>query len=233
MIEINLLQEESQKRTVAFQRTDLTKPLIFIGLIAALAVVLLINASLAIKVNGIKAKITKIKKAQTEIKHVEALKKADNLQADLDKLNRKAVIIDDLITNRIHWSKKLAALRDCLPSDIWIERVELEPLKSPKDTIQTMRIEAATSHADRGFARTAETMESLRGSADFMAGLTGELVDQQASKEPWDPGAEDLNPANDIWRFSFIAKRALPESELPQTKKPAKPAPTPAPAGKK
>ncbi len=235
MIEINLLQEERQKRAAAFQRTDLTKPLIFIGLIAVLAAAALVNVSLAIKVNGIKAQIAKYKKMMTEIKHVEALKKADELQVSLDKLNRKAVIIDDLITNRIHWSKKLSALRDSLPPDIWIERVELESPKSPKDTMQTLRIEAATSHADRGFARTAETMESLRNSADFMAGLSGEIVDQQSTKEPWDPRDDDANPANDIWRFSFVAKRQMPESELPQSaKKPAaKPAASPTTAEKK
>ncbi len=235
MIEINLLQIESQKHKAAYPRTDLTKPLIFIGLIAALAAAALVNASLAIKVNGIKSQTAVIKRKMTEIKHVEDLKKSDELQASLDKLNRKAVIIDDLITHRIHWSKKLAALRDSLPSDIWIERVELESPKSPKDTMQTLCIEAATAHADRGYARTAETMESLRNSTDFMAGLTGELVDKQAVKEPWDSRGKDVNPANDIWRFSFIAKRQMPESELPQSvKKPAaKPAASPTPAAKK
>jgi Tfp pilus assembly protein PilN len=235
MIEINLLQEERQKRASAFQRTDLTKPLVFIGLITLLAAAVLVNVSLALKVNGIKSQISKYKRMMTEIRHVESLKKADELQASLDKLNRKAVIIDDLITNRIHWSKKLSALRDSLPGDIWVERVELESPKTPKDTMQTLRIEAATAHADRGFARTAETMESLRNSADFMAGLTGELVDQQSTKEPWDPRGEEQNPADNIWRFSFVAKRQMPESELPQSaKKPAaKPAPSPTPAEKK
>ncbi len=234
MIEINLLHEERQKRAAAFQRTDLTKPLVYIGLIAVLAAVALVNVNLAIKVNGLKSQIAKYKRMMTEVKHLEALKRSDELQASLDKLNRKAVIIDDLITNRIHWSKKLAALRDSLPPDIWVERIELESPKSPKDTMQTLRIEAATAHADRGFARTAETMESLRNSDDFMAGLTGELVDQQSTKEPWDPRGDDVNPANDIWRFSFVAKRQMPESELPQSaKKPVKPVASPTPAEKK
>lgn len=232
MIQINLLQEEKQKRGPALQGVDATKPLIFIGMITVLGLAILYNAQLAIKSSGIRNEIAKTKKKMTEIAHTEALKRADDLQVSLDKLNRKAVIIDDLITHRINWSKKLVALRDCLPSDVWIETIELETPKNPKETIQALRIEAATVHADRGFARSAETMESLKNSADFMEGLTGDLEDRKASNEPWTTSSEAGEVSPSIWRFSFIAKRPLPESELPQTAR--KPAPTPKPtkAGK-
>lgn len=232
MIEINLLQEEKQKRTPAFQGMDATKPLILIAMITVLGLAILYNIQTAFKANAVKSEIAKVKKKMTDITHTEGLKKADELQASLDKLNRKAVIIDDLITHRINWSEKLAALRDTLPSDVWIETIELETPKNPKETIQTLRIEAATMHADRGFARSAETLESLKNSAEFMKGMTGDLEDRQASNEPWDSRLQETDVSPNIWRFSFIAKRPLPESEMPQTAK--KPAPTPKPtaAGK-
>jgi Tfp pilus assembly protein PilN len=232
MIEINLLQEEKQKRTPLIPRVDPTKPLLVMGLIVVVGAIALVNIYVAGQSSKVKNEINQIKRKMTAVAHVEGLKKSDELQASLDKLNRKAVIIDDLIKNRIHWSKKLAALRETLPDDIWLETIELENPKNPKDTQQTLRIEAATVHADRGFARSAETMESLKNATDFMAGLTGELEDRQASNEPWDDQAQNADMVSNIWRFSFVAKRQLPESELPQSLKKPTSGPTPTPAPK-
>lgn len=235
MIEVNLLQVERQQRAgAAYSKADLTKTLIYMGFIAVVAAAALVDAGLYFKNSGLKANLVKIKRQRNEASHMAKLVEADRLQVELDKLNRKAVIIDDLITHRINWSKKLAALRDNLPSDVWIETIELEPTKGPKDILQTLRIEAATIHADRGFARSAETMESLRNSAEFMEGLTGELEDRKASNEPWDSNAQDIDPAQNVWRFSFVVKRQLPESErAPAPKATRPPAPQPEAGAKK
>jgi len=109
MIEVNLLSEEKQQR-VSRQRVDPTKPLLFVAFIVIFAAVALIDLYLHSKATAIKSEIKHIKADMNTPKFVESLKQANTLQFELDRLNRKAVIFDDLVTNRIHWSKKLAAL---------------------------------------------------------------------------------------------------------------------------
>lgn len=235
MIEVNLLKEERQRQSRAWEKVDPTKPLLYVAFIAILAAAALLDASLYFKSSGLKIAVKRVQDARKAPQRLEKLAQSDNLQAELDKINRKAVIIDDLITHRIDWSKKLAALRDSLPADIWIESIELEAPKNPKDVVQTLKVEAATLNTDRGFARSAETMESLRNSPDFMAGMTGELEDRQASDEPWDKNLQEGgNLAKNVWRFSFVTRRPIPESEraTPAAKPAAAPKPA-APAPKK
>lgn len=228
MIEVNLLQEDRQRGADRGGRVDPTVPLVYIGVIVVLGALALVNANLAFKARALEAEKTRLTNEMKKPEHLEQLKESDRLQAELDKLTRKQVIINDLITNRIDWSKKLAAIRDNLPSDIWIESIELQTPKNPKETFQTFQIEAATVNADRGFARSAETLESLRNSSDFMAGLTGELEHRQGKTELWDPSLEEGEVARNIWRFTFAARRPLPESEIASPQKKPAAAPTPA-----
>lgn len=221
MIEVNLLQTD-KKRAAAGGRQggfDPTKPLLFLAFAVVLGAAAMLNFTLVLKMKGQEAALEKLVNQRKEPEHLAQLAKADELQEELDKLNRKAVIIEDLITNRINWAKKLSALRDNLPGDIWIEEVELESTKNPKDTVQTLRVEAATLNADRGFARSAETLESLRNSEEFMSGLTGDLDAVQSTNSPWSAASEFENLNQDVWRFTMVAKRPLPESEKPKDPK--------------
>lgn len=213
MIEVNLLSEEKQHR-VSRQRLDPTKPLLFVAFIVIFAAVALIDLYLHSKATAIKSEIKQIKADMNTPKFVESLKQANTLQFELDQLNRKAVIFDDLVTNRIHWSKKLAALRDSLPKDIWVEKINLENPKNPKITFQTLRIEAASVHTGRAFAREAETMDSIRNSDEFMEGFDGDPLSVKGVVEPWDKSDLEGVGGRKVWRFSFKLQRSLPESEI-------------------
>ena len=169
---------------------------------------------------SVQADLKRVSKAMESPTHVGKLNEAKELQTELDTLNRKKAIIVDLIENRIHWSKKLGKLRDNLPADIWIERVELSnPGNTRDDPFQTLQIGAATTNYERGYARVAETIERLDASEDFMHGFLPPLIDTEIRNEKWDPSGRDEAVDAMVCRFTFEAKRPLPVTETNQKKR--------------
>lgn len=212
MIQVNLYQPVKKAKKVR-PKVDPTKPLILFAMFAIVAAAGIINFHFYAKVKGIRLEIRRIDNQMNNATFVADLEKANTLQLELDKLNRKANIIDDLITKRIHWSKKLAAVRDVLPEDIWIERIELADPTNPKDNFQTLSVDAATVHVARGMARIAETIDRLRESEDFMEGFYGDIEDRRATAEPWDKTDMEGIGATAVWRFTVQARRELPQAE--------------------
>lgn len=213
MIQINLLEEQKQK-SKARAKVDPQKPLVLLMCLVAVGAVLFYDIRTYTHYKGLQKARVAIETQRREPAHVAQLAKADELQTELDRLNKKKIIIEDLITNRIHWSQKLGALRDSLPKDIWIEKVSLQGDPNPRVAFQTMELDAATLNYERGLNRTAETMEALGDSSEFMAGFEGVLEDVESRNELWERGATEGPGAAQIWRFSIQAKRPLPASEV-------------------
>lgn len=213
MIQINLLEEQKQK-TKAKVKVDPAKPLAMAGCILAVGAVLFFDIRTYTQFKSLQKEKVAIQTKRREVAHVDSLKKADVLETELARLNKKKVIIEDLIANRINWSHKLAALRDTLPKDIWIEKVSLRGDPNPRVTFQTLELEAATLNWERGLNRTAETMEVLGESPEFMAGFEGVLEDVQSRNELWEKSATAGPGTTQIWRFSVKARRPLPASEI-------------------
>jgi Tfp pilus assembly protein PilN len=203
MIQINLLEEQKQKAK-ARAKVDPQKPLALFLCLVAVGAVLFYDIRTYTHYKSLQKAKAEIERQRREPAHVAQLAKADELESELDRLNKKKVIIEDLITNRINWSQKLGALRDSLPNDIWIEKVSLQGDPNPRVTYQTMELEAATLNFERGLNRTAETM----------AGFEGVLEDVESRNELWERGATDGPGTTQIWRFSIQAKRPLPASEV-------------------
>lgn len=218
MIQINLLEEE--KRTSRVQPSfDPTKPLIYAGFLIVVAVVLVVDVKMYARLSELRKEKKHYQTLRKDPTHLAKLDQAAELEKALEVLNKKQVIIEDLIKNRIDWSKKLGALRENLPPDIWIERISLKNPTNPRITYQTLTVEAATLNYQRGLFRTAETMEKLGNSKEFMQGFEGDLSDVESRNEPWDKRAQEDPGTRKIWRFTFQAKRPLPPSEIAQDKK--------------
>ena len=124
MIEINLIQEEKKKSAASGRaprkKLEAQKPLILACFGIAVAAVAAFDYKMYMDLKKVQNDHRAITKQMQSPAHVGKLQEANDLQAELDTLNRKKSIIVDLIENRIHWSKKLGFLRDNLPSDIWI-----------------------------------------------------------------------------------------------------------------
>lgn len=219
MIHVNLLQEQKKKSSGLPRPGSVRspKPFILAAFGVAVAAVAAVDVQMFLKLKSIRAEQMNIQRRMTSPAHVGELARAKELQAELDALNRKKAIIVDLIENRIHWSKKLGTLRDNLPSDIWIEKIALtNPTNTRDDPFQTLRISAATTNYARGHARVAETIQRLDSSPDFMHGFVSPLIDTEIRNEKWDPAGRDESVDATVCRFTFQAKRPLPETEKEQ-----------------
>ena len=213
MIEINLLRQDKADSGPR-RKLDFTKPLIYAGLIVGVTGAAAFNLKLHFEVTDIRRKVADLDRQMNDPEFINRLNEAERLDEELTRFNRKQVIIEDLIKNRIHWSKKLAALRDSLPTDIWIEEIQLEEPKGTNIDHQTLTLEAATLNEARGFAMSAKTMDALLATPEFMEGLAPDIDDTQGIKEAWFKSQQDdpIGQTN-IWRFSLEARRPLPESE--------------------
>ena len=223
MIQINLIQEQKKKSSSASgaprKKVEAQKPFILACMGIAVLAVAAVDYKFFSDLKKVRNEQRDINRVMTSPAHVGKLQQAKDLQAELDTLNRKKAIIVDLIENRIHWSKKLGFLRDNLPSDIWIERIQLtNPANTKDDPFQTLEISAATTNYDRGYARVAETIEKLDTSAEFMQGFVEPLIDKEIRNEKWDPSGRDEAVDTTVCRFTFQAKRPLPETEKVQKK---------------
>jgi len=217
MIQINLLEEEKRRAKVR-PKIDPTKPLVYMGLILVVGAVLLVDVNMYAKVSALRRERRRHEDSRKQVSHLHDLQRAQELEKRQETLNKKQVIIDDLIRHRIDWSRKLGALRDQLPEDIWIERISLKNPTNPRITYQTLTIDAATMRREHGLFQIAKTMESLGESEHFMAGFDGDLSDVQGRDEIWEKGSDEGAGAQRIWRFTIQAKRPLPASELPRKK---------------
>jgi len=223
MIEINLIQEQKKKATPGAgpsrRKVDVQKPLILALFGIAVAAVAAVDYKFYMDLRKVQNELRDINQRMTSPTHVGKLQMAKDLQTELDTLNRKKSIIVDLIENRIHWSKKLGFLRDNLPSDIWIEKIQLTNPSNPReDPFQVLEIGAATTNYTRGYARVAETIEKLDTSTEFMHGFVEPLIDKEIRNEKWDPSEREESVDATVCRFTFQAKRPLPETEKVQRK---------------
>jgi hypothetical protein len=217
MIQINLLEEEKRKAR-SRPAVEPTKPLIYLAFAIVLAAVIFYDIKLFAQVNDLKAKVRVVQNKRKDPTHLAKLDEAAKLEKELEQLNKKQIIIEDLIQNRVEWAKKLGAIRDSLPPDIWVEQILLTNPTNPRETEQTLTIQAATLNHERGLFRTAETMERLNNSEDFMLGFQGDLEGVESRNEAWEKGAQEAPGDTRIWRFSIEARRPLPASEVQKKK---------------
>lgn len=98
------------------------------------------------------------------------------LKAELVELNSKIPLIEQLIINRVAWSKKLNSISDLLVDGIWLEEISLggEKTKANQQTLEYLIIRgSAASKAKDETALIGRFMQNLKDDTSFC----GDFID--------------------------------------------------------
>ena len=112
-----------RKRESIFAKVDLTKirvqdlPLIHIGVVVVLALILLQVLMFVIGFAG-SARVRSLTKKYAAL--TDQKKQADILKAKVDDINKRSAAIDELMSRRFGWAKKLNDLSDSMTQGIWL-----------------------------------------------------------------------------------------------------------------
>jgi len=99
----------------------------------------------------------------------------DQVKAELIQINEKIPLIEQLISKRVLWSKKLNRISDLIISGIWINQIALEKRKVPGDEPLTFLIirGSAASRTKEEPALIGRFMQSLKADPSFSADFAG------------------------------------------------------------
>jgi hypothetical protein len=93
------------------------------------------------------------------------------LSGELTEIDKKVPLIDQLISNRILWSKKLNEISDLLVPGVWLNELSLQKKEmKDKGTLDCLVIRgSAASRTKNEPVLIAKTMQSLKDSSSFSA----------------------------------------------------------------
>lgn len=189
MIEINLLPEEVKKKrpsakTDVFAMSMPSFPIVSIAMWAA-GVILLIQ--LALFAIGVMSGVT-FKSLGLQYKGILPKKQeTEKLKTQVDNMNKKVSVINELMVKRFSWEKKLNSLSDAMTPGIWLTELEynekLADVLKPANTDSTKKIGgqaaenvlskcliisgAASSMGEEGTALIGRFIKSLKDDAEF------------------------------------------------------------------
>jgi Tfp pilus assembly protein PilN len=120
MIKINLLPRERVRRAPVAPRI-----LAIAGLAAALAVVVIATLVLNARIRGLQADLEQVNAEIERLRPVVA--EVEALQRRIAEARQKEQLIQQLEALRIPWDEILVELRQVVPQDVWLIRVEARP----------------------------------------------------------------------------------------------------------
>lgn len=161
MIEINLLPKElRKKKKVAFKMPEVNVKILPIG-IGFFAILILTQLALGMAISSKTKAFESLNEEWNKIfpekREVDALKK------EVNEIERKVDIIDQLIVKRTLWSRKLSDLSNSMISGIWLTKLSLQKNKQ-------LNIEgnAYSSYGDET-AVVGRFIKSLKENEDFFS----------------------------------------------------------------
>ncbi|MDO8536149.1 MAG: hypothetical protein Q7S30_03990 [Candidatus Omnitrophota bacterium] len=129
MIEINLLPEEAKKKKRPSANIDvsaITMPSLPVISIAAWATGAVLSIQMILFVMGVMSGATH-KSLELEYKDMLPKKQeTEKLRTQVEKMNRKVKVIDELMVKRFSWEKKLNSLSDCMTPGIWLTKLQYD-----------------------------------------------------------------------------------------------------------
>lgn len=184
MIEINLLPEELRKKESFFKKIDLSafsvqKIPVFpvaIGVAGFLIAIQLVVSGLAVYTNF---------RAMALAKKYEALlpdkKQADALKAKDAVINMQSSAIDELMSRRFSWAKKLSALSDAMTPGIWLTELNYD-----ERPVSGARASAPPDNANGSLmGGTLALIGYASGAGEQGATLVGRLIKSLKESEPF------------------------------------------------
>ena len=101
----------------------------------------------------------------------------DRLKGELTEINRKIPLIEQLISNRLLWSRELNIISDLLIAGIWLNELSLEKQKTAEDKVSESLIirGSAASRTKDEPALIGRFMQNLKDDSVFSANFTVEL----------------------------------------------------------
>ena len=121
MIEINLLPEDLRKRK---KKIDLPKIPLLPAVSAFLAILLVVYLVMGLAVGLKKRTLRRLTKRWEDL--APQKNEVELLKTQINSLNRKVEIIDQLTVNRILWAKKLNDLSSLITSGVWLNSLSLD-----------------------------------------------------------------------------------------------------------
>ncbi len=210
MITINLLPT---------QRKKVSAPQANQGMILLLAVVLAVG-SLAVayyyrhEVSVRRAELARIDSEKTA--YEPDVKVADALQNQLDQLQKRKSLIEQLIFSGPEVARKLNQISDLVPAKIWLEEIRMDVEKKQEQRVvlqgetrtsktvivefTTLSMTGVTEDITNGPTLVAEFISRLQNSP-FMHDISGEIKPLYQGEEGWIANSQDSGGKRPVWRF--------------------------------
>lgn len=212
MITINLLPSQKKKRRTGLDANWLNKAAtVFVAtilIVASLAVAFFYRSQLS--------------QAKTEVRTLEDRKdsladevaEVDRMQAELNKLDQRAEVIEELVYSGPEWARKLNQISDLVPRKIWMERLRVETeisTRTEREGNRTRQVRVrrtflyltgVTQDVANGLTLVAELKSRLENSP-FMEDFKGEIVPTQQAVEPWLERSRSASGLRSVWRFTL------------------------------
>lgn len=166
MIEIDLFPEElREKKKLKLNLKPVFKTKLVYAVLGSIVVFHLLLHIIAMT-NRRRVRVLKRNRQNLSAQKAEL----DQLKAELVKLNSKIPLIEQLINNRVVWSKKLNRISDLLVVGIWLDEINLEGGKT-KTSLESLeylviRGSAASKTKDEP-ALIGRFMQNLKDDSDF------------------------------------------------------------------
>jgi Tfp pilus assembly protein PilN len=171
MIEIDLLPLElREKKIIPFEQFFQTK--LFLTILGCLVLFHLFlytaNVINSRRLDTLQANWQNLSSKRAEI---------DRLKGERAEINRKIPLIEQLISNRLLWSRELNIISDLLIAGIWLNELSLEKQKTAKDgVLESLIIRgSAASRTKDEPALIGRFMQNLKDDSVFSANFTVEL----------------------------------------------------------
>ena len=164
MIEIDLLPKEfRRKKMIPFGRIFNAR-----AVFAVLGCLILLHLFIRAVTFTNTRRLAKLKKSWQELSPKKA--KIDQLKVDLTKIDKKVPLIEQLISSRVLWSKKLNRISDLIVTGIWLAKITLEEqettTKGVSSTCLIIRGSAASRTKDEP-ALIGRFMQNLKDDPSF------------------------------------------------------------------
>jgi len=163
MIEINLLPKELREKKTIFLSKFITKKYIFSGL----GYLVLFHIFLSLLAASSTRKLKSLEQNWQEL--TSQRKIITELKGELNEINKKIPLIEQLISNRVVWSEKLNKISDLLVAGVWLTSLSLEEKSlEPGKTVKSIIIRgSAASRMQEEPALIGRFMQKLKSDVAF------------------------------------------------------------------
>jgi len=197
MIEINLLPEEMRKKERAFKKIevdlsgiDLAK--LPVGRIAVWAAVFFVCLHLGLFLIGYAGKAWSSSLAKEYEEILPEKGKADQLKAESDLIAKKVKTVNELMSKRFSWARKLNSLSDAVTPGVWLsdlaynERGSNEAQGNARAAVRSLTISGCVSKmSEEGTALVGRFIQNLKDNREFYSDFSAiELGSIKSDK--WD-----------------------------------------------